>query len=168
MADSDEKRRRGGAVPLSALIGRVIKPVARKRGFAAADLIAAWREVVGGELAECTRPEKIVWPRGDANSDLPGVLTLRVDGPRAVIVQHQTGQIVERVNAFFGYRAVGQVRLVQAPLGSTAKPARADEGPLPREDEARLKSAVSGIDSEPLRAALDRLGRGVLKGNKQA
>ncbi len=168
MADSNEKRRSRGAQPLSALVGRVISPVARKRGFAAADLIAAWTEVVGGELAECTRPEKIVWPRGEANSELPGVLTLRVDGPRAVIVQHQIGQIVERVNAFFGYAAVGQVRLVQAPLGRSAKPARREERRLAPEDEARLKSAINGVEDQSLREALDRLGRGVLKGNKQA
>ncbi len=168
MADSDEKRRSRGAQPLSALVGRVINPVARKRGFAAADLIAAWAEVVGSELAECTRPEKIVWPRGEANSELPGVLTLKVDGPRAVLVQHQLGQIVERVNAFFGYAAVGHVRLVQAPLDRTPKPVRTEERPLAPEDEARLKTATSGVADEGLREALDRLGRGVLKGNKQA
>ncbi len=168
MANSDEKRRRRGAVPISALVGRVINPVARKRGFAAADMIAAWADVVGAELAECSRPEKIVWPRGEANSNLPGVLTLKVDGPRAVVVQHQLDQIIERVNAFFGYAAVGHVRIVQAPLGRPAKPAPADDRPLPPEDEARLKAAVSAVEDEPLREALDRLGRGVLKGHKQA
>ena len=169
MADSDEKRRSRGAMPISALVGRVINPVARKRGFAAADLIAAWTDVVGAELAECTRPEKIVWPRGDANADRPGVLTLKVDGPRAVLVQHQVGQIVERVNAYFGYAAVGPVRLVQAPLGRTAKPApAAAEEPLTAEEAARLAEATGAVDHQPLREALDRLGRGVLKGHKQA
>jgi hypothetical protein len=168
MADSDEKRRSRGAVPISALVGRVINPVARKRGLAAADLIAAWADVVGADLAECTRPEKIVWPRGEANADLPGVLTLKVDGPRAVLVQHQIGQIVERVNAFFGYAAVGPVRIVQAPLAPTLKPGPADAAPLTPEDEARLKSTVSAVEDQPLREALDRLGRGVLKRHKEA
>ncbi len=168
MADSDEKRRRRGAVPISALVGRVINPLARKRGFAAADMIAAWGEVVGADLAEYTRPEKIVWPRGEANSALPGVLTLKVDGPRAVVVQHQLDQIVERVNAFFGYAAVGHVRIVQAPLGRADKPAPAQDRPLAPADEARLKAATSAVEDQPLREALDRLGRGVLKGHKQA
>lgn len=168
MADSNQKRRNRGALPISALVGRVIGPVARKRGFAAADLIAAWAEVVGAELAGCTRPEKIVWPRGEANSDLPGVLTIRVEGPRAVVVQHQLGQIVERVNAFFGYAAVGPVRIVQAPLGRTAKPPPPDEQPLSAEDEARLRATIGTVEDQPLREALDRLGRGVLKSHKQA
>ncbi len=168
MAESQEKRRRQGAVPLSALVGRVINPVARKRGFAAADLVAAWGDVVGADLAECTRPEKIVWPRGEANSEAPGVLTLRVDGPRAVLVQHQLGQIVERVNAFFGYAAVGSVRIVQGPIGRAAEPAPADDAPLAPEEEARLKAATGRVEDQSLREALDRLGRGVLKRHKQA
>ena len=168
MANSDEKRRYRGAVPISALVGRVISPVAQKRGFAAADLIAGWAEVVGADLAEWTRPEKVVWPRGEANSDRPGVLTLRVDGPRAVLVQHQLGQIIERVNAFFGYAAVGHVRIVQAPLDRIAKPTPDRQQPLAPEDEARLRTATSAVEDQNLREALDRLGRGVLKGHKQA
>ena len=169
MANADEKRRYRGAVPISALVGRVISPVAQKRGFAAADLIAGWAEVVGADLAEWTRPEKVVWPRGEANSERPGVLTLRVDGPRAVLVQHQLGQIVERVNAFFGYAAVGHVRIVQAPLDRIARNAPADDQqPLAPEDEARLRSATSAVEDQNLREALDRLGRGMLKDHKQA
>jgi hypothetical protein len=168
MADSDQKRRNRGAVPLSALVGRVINPVARKRGFAAADLIAAWADVVGAELAGCTRPEKVVWPRGEANSDRPGVLTLKVEGPRAVVVQHQLDQIVERVNAFFGYAAVGHIRIVQAPLGRTPKSQPAEDAPLGPEDEARLRTTIGAVADQPLREALDRLGRGVLKRHKEA
>ncbi len=168
MADSREKRRSRGAVPISALVGRVISPIARKRGFAAADLVAAWGDVAGAELAACTRPEKIVWPRGEANSDRPGVLTLKVDGPRAVVVQHQLDQIAERVNAFFGYAAVGHIRIVQAPLGHAPKPRPADDAPLGPEDEARLRTTIGAVEDQPLREALDRLGRGVLKRHKEA
>lgn len=168
MANSEKKRSSRGAVPISALVGRVINPIARKRGFAAADLIAAWGDVVGAELADCTRPEKIVWPRGEANADRPGVLTLKVDGPRAVVVQHQLDQVVERVNAFFGYAAVGHVRIVQGPLGRTPKPRPVDDGALAAADEARLQAAIGRVEDEPLRDALDRLGRGVLKRHKEA
>ncbi len=125
MADSDERRRTRGALPLSALVGRVIGPVAKRRGFATADLIAAWPEIVGARFADCTRPDKIVWPRGEANVDMPGVLTLKVDGPRAVLVQHELGQILERVNAFLGYGAVGQVRHRAGARGAAGETGRA-------------------------------------------
>ncbi len=167
MVNSDEKRRKRGAVPLSALVRRVIDPISQKRGFAAADLIAAWPDVVGSRLAEFTQPQKIVWPRGEANSERPGVLTLKVDGPRAILVQHELGQILERVNAFFGYAAVGQIRLVQAPVGGRANPAHHADTSLTPKEEERLRNSVAAVDSPELRSALDRLGRGVLK-RKQA
>ncbi len=167
MADSDGKKRPRGAVPLSALVGRVIDPLAKRRGFATADLIAAWAEVVGARFADYTRPEKIVWPRGEANADLPGVLTLKVEGPRAIYVQHELGQILERVNAFLGYAAVGQIRLVQAPVTRKADaPATATVALSPR-DEARLKGEIGAVESPELRDALERLGRGALA-RKQA
>ena len=163
MADSDGKQRRRGPVPLSELVGRVLDPVTRRRGFATADLIAAWPDIAGARFAEFTRPVKITWPRGEANDGAAGVLTLHVEGPRAILIQHELGQIVERINGFLGYQAVGQVRIVQAPIGQHGKRQRAAGEPtLAADDEERLASATGLVADKGLRAALNRLGRGVL------
>ncbi len=45
---------------------------------------------------------------------------LRVEGPRAIEVQHRVGQILERVNLYFGYRAITEMRILQAPVAKTA------------------------------------------------
>ena len=162
MADPADKQRRRGATKLSELVARVLDPVTARRGFATADLVAAWPEIVGRRIAEGTRPQKIVWPRGDDTGMDGGVLHLAVDGPRAVLIQHEVDQIVERVNAFLGYAAVARVRLIQAPVAGPA------ETPAPRpldpEGEARLSDAVAGVEDDGLRDALARLGRGVLAG----
>jgi hypothetical protein len=161
MTDATDKRRRRGPVMLAELVGRVLDPATARRGFATADLIAAWPEIVGARYADCTRPEKIVWPRGkDATGDA-GTLHLRVDGPRAILIQHELDQIIERINRFLGYAAIAKVRLVQAPVQSPG-PGRRGERPLAAEEEARLGAAISGVEDDGLKAALDRLGRGVL------
>jgi hypothetical protein len=160
MADADERQRRRGAVTIGELVGKVIDPVTKRRGFATTDIIAAWREIVGPRFAEWTRPEKIVWPKGEEMEGAPALLVLRVDGPRAVLVQHEAGQIVERVNAFLGYGAVGHIRIIQAPVRQAAAPA-ASPPRLTPEDESRVAAAVSGVQHDRLRAALERLGRGV-------
>ena len=77
------------------------------------------------------------------------------------------GQILERVNAFLGYGAVGQVRIVQAPVAQREKPAAPAEMAITAPDEQRLAGAIGSVESPELRAALDRLGRGVLA-RKQA
>jgi hypothetical protein len=76
-------------------------------------------------------------------------------------------QIVERINAFFGYAAVGQVRIVQAPVTARAASTRT-EAALAPSDEAALSARLDAVDDDRLRAALDRLGRGVMGGRGAA
>jgi hypothetical protein len=146
---------------LGELVGRILDPVTKKRGFATTDLIAAWPEIVGRKFADCTRPEKIVWPRGEEMEGAPALLILRVDGPRAIFVQHEAGQIIERVNAFLGYGAVGHIRIVQAPVKGTIPAEARTDAPLDPEAEARLAHTIAALPEGGLRAALDKLGRGV-------
>lgn len=155
-----------GARPLAEIVSRVIAPVTAERGFATADLIAAWPEIVGPAHADCTRPERIAWPRRTGDEPAQGVLYLRVDGPRAIFVQHELPQIAERINAFFGYAAIGGVRIVQAPVAArrVAPAARAGPGP---EAEAALAERLAPVPDEALRAALARLGREVLAGRRE-
>lgn len=162
MIDPAQTRKRKGALSLGEIVGRVIEPVTARRGFAKADLIAIWPEIAGPMHASCTAPEKIVWPRHHPDAEEPpaGTLFIRADGPRAIFVQHELPQIVERVNAFFGYRAVAQARIVQGPVGArAAKPA----APLPVDEAAdrRIASETAAVEDDRLRAALGRLGRGV-------
>jgi hypothetical protein len=163
MTESNPSQRRRNAQSIAELVSRVIDPVTKKRGFATADLIAAWPEVAGARFAPFTRPVKITWPRGEANDGATGIMTLNVEGPAAILVQHELGQILERVNAFLGYQAVGQIRIVQAPVSQNHKRARSRGEPvLAAEDEQKLASATGGVADDGLRAALERLGRGVL------
>ena len=63
--------------------------------------------------------------RGEAGKGRPGAtLVLRVDGGRSLDVQHNARQIIERINAYFGYAAVAELRIVQAPVGADDRFAR--------------------------------------------
>ena len=163
------KERRRGPVPLAELVGKVVDPVIARRGFATADLISAWPAIVGQAYAECTQPERILWPRGREDAEpAPGVLFLKVDGPRAIFLQHELPQILERINALLGYAAIGQIRIAQGPVRTRTRPATRPADPLSPGAEAELAKRVGSVADERLRAALDRLGRGVLaRGNKR-
>ena len=147
---------------LGELVGRVIDPVARQRGFAATELLAAWPEIVGARYADCTRPERIVWPKGEEMEGTPALLVLRVDGPRAVLVQHEAGQIVERINAFMGYAAIGHLRILQAPVRAATRPVKPAEPELDGAGEQQLRAAVDALPPGPLKASLEALGRSVI------
>lgn len=160
MADNTSQVRKRGAVKLSDLVGKALEPAIARRGFATADLLANWPAIAGAALAEFTAPEKILWPRDTSEEFAPGVLVLKVDGPKAIFVQHETSEIVDRLNAFFGYAAIGQLRIIQGPVGK--RPAKALERASRPVDEPALAATVAPVESDALRAALERLGRQVL------
>jgi hypothetical protein len=147
-----------GPVSLAVAIGRTLDPAVARRGFASVDLLASWDSVVGPRYAGFTQPEKLAPPR---QGDGPGVLTVRVDGPRAVFLQHELPQFIDRINRFLGYAAVGEVRIVQKPMPAPPKPAPKAPPPLPAEVEKALDEAVATVGDEGLREALRRLGRAV-------
>lgn len=160
--------RKGGARPIGAFVEKALDSAARARGFATTALLSDWRAIAGAELARYTMPDRIIWPRrrdhwDDADADNPksrghrrdgATLVLRIEGPRAIEVQHRGTQILERINAYFGYRAVTEMRFLQAPISRVARPKRSRKPPLPA--YALPKSA--GIQNKGLARALDRLG----------
>jgi hypothetical protein len=151
-----ESRLKKRALPLSELVAGVLAPVSGKRSYAMADLAAAWPEIVGPRYAECTYPERIDWPRGGEGGG--AVLRVRADGPRAILLQHELDQLLERVNTYFGYAALGCIRLLQGPV--PRRPVK-HERPAQPVDEARLAEAVGEVGDGTLRDALARLGRGI-------
>jgi hypothetical protein len=84
---------------------------------------------------------------------------LRVEGPTAVEIQHLSGVILERVNRFFGWHAVGRLALRQGPLSHRKRPA-ADSEPDAKAVEDVAKTLTS-IEDDALRAALARLGASI-------
>lgn len=153
---------------LAELVGRVLDPVTARRGFATAELIAAWAEIVGIRYADCSRPERIVWRRGKANDGEPGTLVVAVEGPRALLLQHEADQIVERVNGFLGYGAIGRIKIVQGSVSPGSSSRTSEPLPLDADDLTRLNDALATVDGAELRSALDRLGRAILgKRNKK-
>ncbi|MCP4382374.1 MAG: DUF721 domain-containing protein [Hyphomicrobiales bacterium] len=156
--------RRRGPIALSELTSGAIAPVTARRGFATADLVAAWPEIAGSLHADYTAPEKILWPRrSDGDEPAAGVLVLKVDGPRAILVQHDLPQIVERVNAFLGYKAISRARIVQSPVSARERPiGQQTMPPLAPADKQALEARIASVDNDELRRALAKLGRGVL------
>lgn len=145
--------------PLAELVNRCLGETFARQGFASSDIVTHWPEVVGREIAAHAEPVKLQWPRGNAETPEPATLVLRVEGPAAIEIQHLSGVIIERVNRFFGWRAVGRLALRQAPLGRRAKPIPA---PAPDPAEAdRVAAALPGIVDNDLRQALGRLGAAV-------
>jgi hypothetical protein len=151
------------AKPLSVLLSDVFSDAYAKQGFAARELVTRWAEIAGPEIAAHSEPLKIQWPRPvEGQPQEPATLVLRVEGPMALEIQHTSDVILQRVNRFFGWSAVGRLALRQAPLSRrpAAKTPRAPDA----SQVAKVAETLSSVEDEELRAALARLGA-VIKRN---
>ena len=164
-----DKSRRAFARPLRDLAGKVVGDTFRRQGFASAELVTRWTEIVGTQIAAHCEPVKIQWSRrpsaarsfganaGDGQE--PGTLVLRVEGPAAIEIQHLAPVICERVHRFLGWRGVARLALRQAPLRRGVHAARrrgSDSAAV-----ARAAASLPEIANEDLRQALARLGAAI-------
>lgn len=148
------------AKPLSLLLNDVFADAYAKQGFAARELVTRWGEIAGPNIAAHSEPLKMQWPRPvEGQPQEPATLVLRVEGPMALEIQHASEIILQRVNRFFGWSAVGRLALRQAPLSRRDRPktSRAPDA----EEVAKVAESLSSVEDEALRAALARLGASI-------
>jgi hypothetical protein len=148
------------AKPLSVLLGGVFSDAYAKQGFASRELVTRWAEIAGSEVAAHSEPLKIQWPRPvEGQRQEPATLVLRVDGPMALEIQHASDVILQRVNRFLGWNAIGRLALRQAPLSRHKR--RQARKLLDAANVAQVEATLSGVQDQDLRAALARLGASI-------
>lgn len=151
--------RRGRTRAIGAELGPILRPILGKRGLGEAQLVTEWEAVVGPELAAYARPDRLTFPHGERRD---GTLRLRVAPAVAIELQHREPLIVERINAFFGYRAVARLAFIQAAAAPPPAPSAPRPRPLRAEEHERLAKRVETVDDAELRAALERLGAAII------
>jgi hypothetical protein len=146
--------------PLSEFLGATLSDALKTQGFASAEILARWADIVGPEIAAHSEPMKIAGPRaiGEAAAE-PANLVLRVEGPAALEIQHLSAVILERVNRFFGWQAIGTISLRQAPLRRRVKPA--PHTPPDPAIAARIAEDMTEVHDSGLRDALARLAAAI-------
>ncbi len=133
-----------------------------KEGCDGPGLGSRWKDIAGPEIAAHGEPLKIRWHRtSDGEPAEPATLVLRVEGPAAIEIQHLSNVIIERVNRFFGWQAVGQIALRQAPLTRRKRPAARQTDTA---EAARIANTLNEIADVDLRIALGRLGAAIKQG----
>ncbi|SJM29648.1 DUF721 domain-containing protein [Mesorhizobium delmotii] len=158
------KRPFGNPVPVSDLATQILDPVLRKRAGMSIGLVQSWEEIAGPRLASRSRPEKIQWPRRMHEDDPfePAVLVIASEGMAALHLQHETGEIINRVNAFLGFNAIGRIRIVQKPVTADKGRPKPSFRPLTAAEKVKLSGTVGMIEDDGLRASLERLGATIL------
>lgn len=163
MSDREAYR---GFRPLADTASGVLDPVLRKRAGINLALLQSWEDIIGPALGPQSRPLKILWPRRAHEDDpfQPATLVIACEGFAAIRIQHETGEIISRVNAFLGFAAIGRIKIEQKPVPSAAPPRRMRQPVVDAASEKRIEAVTSAIEDDGLRAALAKLGRSVIAG----
>jgi len=140
-----------GPRKLGGLAGPTARGLAAAKGFAIMAIATRWADIAGPQLGPHARPVSIT---------PGGILTVKVEGAAALLIQHQQRELIARIANVAGDGVVKSLRIVQGPIAGARDVA--PKPPAPRlsaaEEEAVLQS-VAKVSDDALRDTLTKLMR---------
>ena len=91
----------GNALP------RSVKSILRKNGYNYSEIISKWNSLVGKKISNCCFPKSIKMSRENKN----GILILYVERGDEIVAEYSKKEIINKINAYFGYKLIDQIRL---------------------------------------------------------
>ena len=158
-----ERPRGGQARAIADLMPEVGRTAFRRFGFVQSSVVTRWPEIVGPRHARVCAPESIRFPPGEKSE---GILALVVVPAHAPMISMVIPEIIERVNRFFGYKAVARVKIRQGEVKPPAAKEAATAPPSLRPIPMELGDSLRDIGDPELRAVLESLARSMGKNEK--
>lgn len=160
-------RRMNRAVSITRPLRNVTRPLIKKHGFSEPQIFHQWAEIVGETMAAMSCPMRISQNRSSSAGYQGGAtLTIRVAGAAALELEHSAPQILERINIFYGHKAITRLRLEQGPLPVRRLPQKPFRRKLSALEEKTLVQSVKNVRNPDLRKSLEDLGRAIKSSTK--
>lgn len=137
----------------------LLEPILRKKTGLNLELMENWPLLVGRDIAQSTMPLKIIWSRRVSVDDpfKPATLVVGCEAYAAMILTHESNEILQRINAFFGYVAIDRIKIEQRVIEE--KEVVRKKPPLVDDNDRKLIAELTGqIENEVLRKSLYNLG----------
>lgn len=145
-----------GARAIGDLMPEIGRTAFRRFGFVQSSVVTRWPEIVGPVHARVCSPEAIRFPPGEKSD---GILQLVVKPAHAPLIQQVIPEIIERVNRFFGYKAVARVKLRQGAVTPALADRPAKPPPSLKPIPLELGESLRDIGDPELRIVLESLAR---------
>lgn len=137
---------------MKTIVNKVIAPAAKKRGMLTGKILIDWDKIVGLEYAGWCQPEKIMFSKTRRNG---GTLYLTVNPSHALLITHSQDILLQKINTYFGYNAVSNLKLRQTPLSqivttvqnNTSQPSNTLPKLLESSAENRLEVALKNLET---------------------
>ena len=145
-------------------LGKVNRVFSNKYGKIEFLILSKWPQIVGSFFAEHSEPDKISRLTEDFDEfDQPifkSFLNVRVSPAAAVEFQHYKDTIIEKINSFFGYKAIADLRLKQnfIPKKKIERPLKSERFEATDNEKELVKKEMQNIKDEELEKSIVNLG----------
>ena len=147
--------------PIANLVPALTKDILGKKGMLFGKMLAEWRHIAGEDIAANTMPLDLKYAK-KLDQKSQAVLHLAVRSAYALELSYQKSLLIERLNVFFGYPAVKDIKMVQQTnITSNKKQAPVKNRPLTLPEERHLDEMVAHIQENDLQSALKNLGKAI-------
>lgn len=138
-------------------VSKVLRPLSKKYGGGSSALALAriWPEIVGERWSKISTPVRFVYGRHGRT------LVISAPGAAAALIMAASGPIIDRLNTHLGPDHVKAIKIVQTKMRMDGAKMRSTSGLRPTQAKA-LKDGLETVESDALKSALEKLGRGVL------
>lgn len=145
-----------GLSTLSSEIRHLTRGILGKQGLTQVAIKNRWNEILGPELAFGIKPVTLTFPFKDR---MGGTLKVRTAGGAfALLFEHQKGQIIEKINTYFGYPAVNNIKIEQGGVKLDPQKQAEPVWPLNEEQLQKLSEKVANIQDDELRKKMLDIG----------
>jgi len=132
-----------GLTPLTKEVNVLTHKIFGSHGFSDIELISHWTDILGEELAQGVLPVRLSFPQGSRQN---GTLHVRAAaGAFALLFEQQKIYICNRVNSYFGYPAISQIKIIQGGMN------------LPKSDEGENEEFNWPLDDVQMQGLLDKV-----------
>jgi len=128
---------------------RGIKGILKKNGYNYSEIINKWNLLVGKNVSSYCYPKSIKVSRTNNN----GILILSVQRGNEIDAEYSKSEIINKINAYFGYKLISEVKLQT--FSSEIKKKR-KENTLGKNSK-KFEKKINEIKSKDLRSLLSEL-----------
>tara|TARA_B100000029_G_scaffold174278_1_gene171059 strand:- start:1459 stop:1938 length:480 start_codon:yes stop_codon:yes gene_type:complete len=128
---------------------RGIRGILKKNGYNYLEIIGKWKFLVGKDISSFCYPRSIKMKNG--NKD--GTLVLAVERGNEITIEYSKKEIINKINSFFGYKLINEIRLHTVNLANNKKRDRS----IPNKSTKKMKEKINEISSESIKSSLSQL-----------
>lgn len=148
--------------PVSDLVPRLIEASLGKKSLLFGKMLAEWPHIAGPDIAGKATPLDLKFAK-KLDQKSQATLHLAVQSAYALEISYQKALLIERLNMFFGYPAIKDIKMIQqTSLMGNKKPPAPPPRPLTLGEEKAIDGMVTEIQENDLQTALKNLGKAIL------